>query len=126
MSGPTLFIVLLIRWNPSNRPTWDLHSATMVWHMDRNNNVRMRSLKMTGDLTRGRGTSPSNTVAPPPPIPKWVNSMPAASRVFDGMETFGGVDCVTSELHVDLRESCQTYNHADKPTFLHWLSVHNP
>ena len=49
--------------------------------------VLMRSLKTSGGLTRGRGISPST-------IAKWVNSMPAASRVIDAMETFGGVACV--------------------------------
>ena len=57
--------------------------------------VLMRSLK-----TSGRCISPST-------IAKWVHSMPAASRVIDAMETFGGVACVTSEQHVDLRESNQ-------------------
>ena len=52
--------------------------------------------------------------------------MPAASRVNDAMETFGGVACVTSEQHVDLRESNQTHDHADTATFLTWLNLHYP
>ena len=71
----------------------------------------MRSLKTSGGLTSGRGISPST-------IAKWVHSMPAASRVIDAMETFGGVACVTSEQHVDLRESDQKRDHADIATFL--------
>ena len=81
--------------------------------------VLMRSLKTSGGLTRGRGISPS-TVA------KWVHSMPAASRVIDAMETFGGVACVTSEQHVDLRESDQKRDHADTATFLTWLDLQHP
>ena len=79
----------------------------------------MRSLKTSGGLTRGRGISPST-------IAKWVHSMPAASRVIDAMETFGGVACVTSEQHVDLRESDQKRDHADTATFLTWLDLHHP
>ena len=81
--------------------------------------VLMRSLKTSGGLTRGRGKSPST-------IAKWVHSMPAASRVIDAMETFGGVACVTSEQHVDLRESDQKRDHADTATFLTWLDLHHP
>ena len=66
--------------------------------------VLMRSLKTSAGLTRGRGILPST-------IAKWVHSMPAASRVIDAMETFGGVACVTSEQHVDLRESDQKRDH---------------
>ena len=54
--------------------------------------VLMRSLKTSGGLTRGRGISPST-------IAKWVNSMPAASRVIDAMETFGGVAIRADEHH---------------------------
>ena len=81
--------------------------------------VLMRSLKTSGGLTRGRGISPST-------IAKWVHSMPAASRAIDAMETFGGVACVTSEQHVDLRESDQKRDHADTATFLTWLDRHHP
>ena len=81
--------------------------------------VLTRSLKTSGGLTRGRGISPST-------IAKWVHSMPAASRVIDAMETFGGVACVTSEQHVDLRESNQKRDHADTPPFLTWLNLHHP
>ena len=81
--------------------------------------VLMRSLKTSGGLTRGRGISPST-------IAKWVHSMPAASRVIDAMETFGGVACVTSEQHVDLRESDQKRDRADTATFLTWLDLHHP
>ena len=73
--------------------------------------VLMRSLKTSGGLIRGHGISPST-------IAKWVHSMPAASRVIDAMETFGGVAWVTSEQHVDLRESDQKRDHADIATFL--------
>ena len=52
--------------------------------------------------------------------------MPAASRIIDAMETFGGVACVTSEQHVDLRESDQKRDHADTATFLTWLDLHHP
>ena len=52
--------------------------------------------------------------------------MPAASRVIDAMETFSGVACVTSEHHVDLRESSQRRDHADTATFVTWLNLHNP
>ena len=79
----------------------------------------MRSLKTSGGLTRGRGISPST-------IAKWVHSMPAAFRVIDVMETFGGVACVTPEQHVDLRESDQKRDHADTATFLTWLDLHHP
>ena len=79
----------------------------------------MRSLKTSGGLTRGRGISPST-------IAKWVHSMPAATRVIDAMETFSGVACVTSEQHVDLRESNQRRDHADTATFLTWLNLHHP
>ena len=79
----------------------------------------MRSLKTSGGLTRGRGISPST-------IAKWVHSMPAASRVIDAMETFGGVACITSEQHVDLRESDQKRDHAHTATFLTWLDRHHP
>ena len=81
--------------------------------------VLMRSLKTSGGLTRGRGISPST-------IAKWVHSMPAASRVINAMETFGGVACVTSEQHVDLRESNQKRDHADTATFLTWLNLYHP
>ena len=81
--------------------------------------VLMRSLKTSGGLTRWRGISPSA-------IAKWVHSMPAASRVIDAMETFGGVACVTSQQHVDLRESDQKRDHADTVTFLTWLNLHHP
>ena len=74
--------------------------------------VLMRSLQTSGGLTRGRGISPST-------IAKWVHSMPAASRVIDDMETFGGVAC-------DLRESDQKRDHADTATFLTWLDLHHP
>ena len=79
--------------------------------------VLIRSLKTSGGLTRGRGISPST---------KWVHSMHAASRVIDAMETFSGVACVTSEHHVDLRESSQRRDHADTATFVTWLNLHNP
>ena len=65
----------------------------------------------------------------PSTIAKWVHSMhsmPAASRVIDAMETFGGVACVTSEQHVDLRESNQKRDYADTATFLTWLNLHHP
>ena len=52
--------------------------------------------------------------------------MPAASRVIDAMETFGGVACVTSEKRVDVRESSQRRDHAGTATFLTWLNLHNP
>ena len=52
--------------------------------------------------------------------------MPAASRVIGAMETFGGVACVTSEQHVDLRESNQKRDHTDTATFLTWLNLHHP
>ena len=52
--------------------------------------------------------------------------MPAASRVIDTMETFGGVGWVTFEKHVDLRESNQRRDHADTATFLTWWNLHNP
>ena len=81
--------------------------------------VLIRSLKTSGGLTRGRGISPST-------IAKLVHSMPAASRVIDAMETFSGVACVTSEHHVDLRESNQRRDHADTATFVTWLNLHNP
>ena len=42
------------------------------------------------------------------------------------METFGGVACVTSEQHVDLRESDQKRDHADTATFLLRLPRANP
>ena len=81
--------------------------------------VLMRSLKTSGGLTRGRGISPST-------IAKWVHSMPAASRVIGAMESFGGVACVTSEQHVDLREFNQKRDHADTATFLTWLNLQHP
>ena len=81
--------------------------------------VLMRSLKTSGGLTRGRGIS-SSTIA------KWVHSMPAASRVIDAMETFGGVACITSEHHVDLRESDLKRDHADTATFITSLDLHHP
>ena len=59
-------------------------------------------------------------------IVKWVHSKPAASRVIDAMETFGGVACVTSEKHVDSRESSQRHDHAGAATFVTWLNLHNP
>ena len=81
--------------------------------------ILMRSLKTSGGLTRGRGISPST-------IAKWVHSMPAASRVMNAIETFGGVACVTPEQHVDLRESSKRRDQADTATFLTWLNLHNP
>ena len=73
--------------------------------------VLMRSLKTSVGLTRGHGISPST-------IAKWVHSMPAANRVINAMGTFGGVACITSEQHVDLREPNQKRDHADTRTFL--------
>ena len=105
---------------------WVLHSATRsdkywcgIWTDMTIEQVLMRSLKTSGGLTCGRGISPST-------IAKWVHSMHAASRVIDPMETFGGVACVTSEQHVDLRESNQKRDHADTATFLTWLNLHHP
>ena len=79
----------------------------------------MRSLKTSGGLTRGRSISPST-------IAKWGQSMPAASSVINAMETFSGVVCVTSEQHVDLRESNQRRDHADTATSVTWLNMHSP
>ena len=53
-----------------------------IWTDKTIEQVLMRSLETSGGLTCGRGISPST-------IAKWVHSMPAASRVFDAMETFG-------------------------------------
>ena len=60
--------------------------------------VLMRDIKTTGGLTEGRGISAST-------IAKWVHSMPATSRIVGAVEAFSGVKGVTSEQHVELRES---------------------
>ena len=50
----------------------------------------------------------------------------ASSLVIDARETIGGIARVTSGKHVDLRESSERRDHADKATFLTWLNLHHP
>lgn len=62
--------------------------------------VLMRSMKVTGELTRGRGILPST-------IASWIRSMPASTKIVEAIEEFGDVKGIASEQHMELRESRQ-------------------
>lgn len=79
----------------------------------------MRSMKVQGGLTHGRGVT-DNVVS------KWVLSMPACQQVCDSIEQFYGVSCITSEQHVDLRSSRIEVDKKDLKKFMEWLEQHSP
>lgn len=81
--------------------------------------VLMCSLKSTGDLTRGRGVTPSV-------LAKWVHAMSATSRIIRAVESFCGVTSAASGQHTDLCETRQKPNHDDSNTMKPWLAVRNP
>lgn len=81
--------------------------------------VLMRSMKSSGGLTHGRGISAST-------LARWVHSMPATSRVIEAVHDFSGVVKVSSEQHVELRESRQKRDRDDMKMMLNWFKMHNP
>lgn len=79
----------------------------------------MRTLKLSGGMTHGRGITDST-------LTKWVHALPRCAPICDELEQFTGVHTGTSEQHRDLRQSTQSRDKKDRGTFVEWLEAHPP
>lgn len=78
----------------------------------------MRLMKVSGGMV-GRGIT-ENTLA------EWIHSLPYCADICNNIEEFCGVRTVSSEQHVDLRESRQKRDAHDLTVMSEWLELHNP
>lgn len=81
--------------------------------------VLMRSMKVEGGLTHGRGLTESS-------ISRWVNTIPVTIHVISAVEKLTGISSVYSNQHVELRESRKNRDTSDSKKFLLWLKKHSP
>lgn len=79
----------------------------------------MRTLKTSGGLTQGRVIT-SSTVG------KWVKTMPATTKIVESVEKLSGDSSVSSDQHVELRESRIGRDSNDALKLTEWLKLHNP
>ena len=81
--------------------------------------VLMRSLKSSGELSNGRGVTEST-------LARWVLTIPLCMHVSNALESFCGVTSSNSEQHVELRDSRQVRDDKDLHQFTKWLEAHSP
>lgn len=79
----------------------------------------MRSIKVVGGLSLGRGVSDDILL-------KWILCTPVCSEIIDSIETFTGTNTSFRERHVDLRDSRQSRDSVDRQKFIEWFQQHNP
>lgn len=79
----------------------------------------MRTMKITGGLTRGRGIGESQRT-------QWVLSMPACSTVNDAMQKLTKACYVTSDQHKDATVARQSKDDQDTRNIFHYLQQRNP
>ncbi|CAG9817879.1 unnamed protein product [Phaedon cochleariae] len=79
----------------------------------------MKTMKVKGGLTHGRGFSDSV-------LTKWTSGMATLHDVCQRIEEFCDISTGTSEQHVDLRPSRRDRNAADSEKLNNWLLQHPP
>ena len=79
----------------------------------------MRSMKMSGGLTRGRGMTGQQRLI-------WLLSSPGCAEMNHAMLDFTGVSYSTSEQKMDLSESRKNRDMKDTQTLLNALDEQNP
>jgi hypothetical protein len=79
----------------------------------------MKHLKSSGGLTRGRGTSDSI-------VSRWTLGLSTHRKICDAVEQFSVVDFVSSEQHVDSRESNLHRDKTDAQKMMDWFRQHPP
>lgn len=78
----------------------------------------MRIMKVSGGMIR-RGVT-ENTLA------QWIHTLPSCADICRNIEEFCGVHTVSSEQHVELRETRKKRDIQDMKIMLGWLEAHNP
>ena len=81
--------------------------------------VLMRSLKISGGLTRGRGLTEQKRLI-------WLLSMPACAETNHTMQELTGVQFNSGEQNKDMSKARQTRDMKDTVTILSGLATHNP
>ncbi|CAC5363750.1 unnamed protein product [Mytilus coruscus] len=81
--------------------------------------VLMRSVKTSGGLTRGRGTTETQRA-------QWLLSMPSCANVNTAMQNLTGVGFYTSEQHKEMSYSRKKRDKMDTLKILSFLQERNP
>ena len=81
--------------------------------------VLMRSMKTSGGLTRGRGTTEQQRLI-------WLLSMPACAEVNKSMQELTGVSYNTGEQNKDITKARMARDWKDTTTVLKYLQDKNP
>ncbi|KAE8743484.1 hypothetical protein FOCC_FOCC010907 [Frankliniella occidentalis] len=79
----------------------------------------MRALKVKSGLTHGRGITEATKST-------FIHAMPLTTLLTRALESYTGKSTLTSEQHVDLRESRQIRDQNDLTKMLGWLQAHDP
>ncbi|KAK3931380.1 Glucans biosynthesis protein D [Frankliniella fusca] len=79
----------------------------------------MRTLKVHGGMTQGRGFGDSVKAT-------WIKAMPASSKVVLALEKYTGERSTSSEQHVELRRSRRARDKKDREKLQQWLHAHPP
>ncbi|GBO41649.1 hypothetical protein AVEN_110046-1 [Araneus ventricosus] len=79
----------------------------------------MKSMKIAGGVTQGRGMEDST-------LSRWVSSCPINMKVFEVLEEFCEKSFESSEQHVEFRPSRQSRDDSDLVKLSVWLLLHNP
>ena len=79
----------------------------------------MRTMKTSGGLTRGRGFNEKS-------LARWIGSMPSCIEVSQDIEQYCDVRTVTSDQHVEMRDSCQLRDADNFKKLVSWLNFHSP
>ena len=81
--------------------------------------VLMRSVKMHGGLTQGKGMTETQRLL-------WVMSMPACANMNDAMQKFTGVSYETSDQHKDMSKARQARDVNDTLNLISYLAQRDP
>ena len=81
--------------------------------------VLMRSLKSTGDVTRGRGMSETQMAL-------WLMSLPAIAEMNNAMQQFTGTTFITSNQHKDTNPTRTARDDNDTRKILEFLQDYSP
>lgn len=79
----------------------------------------MRSIKARGGLTRGRGMTDSVRLV-------WVHSMHRCATVHNFMTALTGLQHISSEQHIELRESRIRRDNLDLEKIKAWFDLYEP
>ena len=95
------------------------HRWAGVWTDMTIEQVLMRAIKTSGGLTRGRGFTDSI-------LQRWTMGMPGCTELSNQLQQFFDVLYITSDQHVELRESRKCRDISDSEKLSDWLMAHPP